>query len=318
MTDSRPSPTSRSAGPAPAPDRGPLDDRFYDLVEARFRRILRDNPDFATFLGIHTEDHRLGDGERDAVLERDRRRAGPPRRRRGDRPGRPVDRGRVRARPRDPQPPARPVRRRGPPDLGTALDRPRRRRRRAVRCCSPATSRRSPSVSTSIAGRLEDVARVPRSEHGAGRSVRQVRLWQTIEIESAGEMPGLFDEIVAAGDGVLADGRAAPPRAAADGGQGGRGRLRGLAREHAGRAAPTTGRSGASATTSSSPCGRSTASTPTTSWRSARSSSPSTSEARVAAAREIDPNVDRADGRRPDQERPSGRRSRRRSTPTAT
>ena len=54
--------------PAPAPDRGPLDDRFYDLVEARFRRIVRDHPDFATFIGIHTEDHRLASGERDAVL----------------------------------------------------------------------------------------------------------------------------------------------------------------------------------------------------------------------------------------------------------
>src|SRR4029077_2866633 len=54
--------------PEPAPDRGPLDDGFYDLVESRFRRIVRDHPDFATFIGIHTEDHRLGSGERDAVL----------------------------------------------------------------------------------------------------------------------------------------------------------------------------------------------------------------------------------------------------------
>ena len=54
--------------PGPAPDRGALDDRFYDLVEERFRRIVRDHPDFATFIGIHTEDHRLGSGERDAVL----------------------------------------------------------------------------------------------------------------------------------------------------------------------------------------------------------------------------------------------------------
>ena len=47
---------------------GPLDDRFYDLVEARFRRVIRENPVAGTYLGIHTEDHRLGDASRDAVL----------------------------------------------------------------------------------------------------------------------------------------------------------------------------------------------------------------------------------------------------------
>jgi len=54
--------------PAPAPDAGPLDERLYDLVEARFRRVLADNPIAGTYLGIHTEEHRLGDGSRDAVL----------------------------------------------------------------------------------------------------------------------------------------------------------------------------------------------------------------------------------------------------------
>jgi uncharacterized protein (DUF885 family) len=54
--------------PVRAPDPGPLDDRFYDLVEARVRRLFEDNPAFATQHGIHTEDHRLGDASRDAVL----------------------------------------------------------------------------------------------------------------------------------------------------------------------------------------------------------------------------------------------------------
>ena len=54
--------------PAPAPDAGPLDGALYDLAEARFRRIVRDNPIVGTYLGIHTEDDRLGDGSRDAVL----------------------------------------------------------------------------------------------------------------------------------------------------------------------------------------------------------------------------------------------------------
>ena len=54
----------------PEPDAapGPLDDHLYDLVEARFRRVIRDNPTVATYLGIHTDDDRLADGSRDAVL----------------------------------------------------------------------------------------------------------------------------------------------------------------------------------------------------------------------------------------------------------
>jgi uncharacterized protein (DUF885 family) len=54
--------------PAAAPDEGPLDSRLYDLVERRVRRLLAANPTKATYLGIHSEDHRLGDASRDTVL----------------------------------------------------------------------------------------------------------------------------------------------------------------------------------------------------------------------------------------------------------
>jgi uncharacterized protein (DUF885 family) len=47
---------------------GPLDERLFDLVETRFRRLIRDNPVLGTYVGIHTEDDRLGDASRDAVL----------------------------------------------------------------------------------------------------------------------------------------------------------------------------------------------------------------------------------------------------------
>lgn len=56
--------------PEPAPDRGPLDDDLYDLVESRFRRIVADDPVAATLLGLHDADERLADGTRDAVLGR--------------------------------------------------------------------------------------------------------------------------------------------------------------------------------------------------------------------------------------------------------
>jgi uncharacterized protein (DUF885 family) len=55
--------------PAPASDAGPQDERFYDLVEARFRRLIRHIPVLATYAGIHTEDGRLGDGTREAMLQ---------------------------------------------------------------------------------------------------------------------------------------------------------------------------------------------------------------------------------------------------------
>ena len=54
--------------PEPSVDRGPLDDRFYDLVEERFVRLVRDNPILGTALGLHRDDDLLGDGSREQVL----------------------------------------------------------------------------------------------------------------------------------------------------------------------------------------------------------------------------------------------------------
>ena len=56
--------------PATAPDRGPGDDPFYDLVEDRFRRLVEADPVMATYYGIHAWDDRLPDGSRDHVLAR--------------------------------------------------------------------------------------------------------------------------------------------------------------------------------------------------------------------------------------------------------
>jgi len=54
--------------PGRAPDEGPLDDAFYDLVEARFARVVTEDPVMATYLGIHAWDDRLPDASRDHVL----------------------------------------------------------------------------------------------------------------------------------------------------------------------------------------------------------------------------------------------------------
>jgi uncharacterized protein (DUF885 family) len=60
-------PTLDLPRPDAGADAGPLDAAFYDLVEARFRRLLADNPSLATYLGVHDFDDQLGDPHRDAV-----------------------------------------------------------------------------------------------------------------------------------------------------------------------------------------------------------------------------------------------------------
>jgi uncharacterized protein (DUF885 family) len=188
--------------PAPALDRGPLDDRFYDLVEMRFRRIVRDHPDFATFMGIHTEDHRLADGEREAVI--------------GEIAAERAHLAAVEA--IDPTGLSAMAR------LERDLEIHNVRRDLFDQDVQRIWERRStaldgvgdplfalfardfaplPERLVALTSRLEAVPTFLTASRS--RAVGpQVRLWQTIEIETAGEMPILFDEIVAAGDGVLA------------------------------------------------------------------------------------------------------------------
>ncbi len=68
MTD--PAHDSANALPRPEPARvpGPLDERFYDLVERRFVRLMHDNPILATAIGLHDHDGELGDGGRETLL----------------------------------------------------------------------------------------------------------------------------------------------------------------------------------------------------------------------------------------------------------
>ncbi|HXG25834.1 MAG TPA: DUF885 domain-containing protein [Candidatus Binatia bacterium] len=54
---------------------GPLDDALYDLIESRFRRVVEEEPTWATYLGIHAWDDRLPDPSRERILgdaEKDR------------------------------------------------------------------------------------------------------------------------------------------------------------------------------------------------------------------------------------------------------
>jgi uncharacterized protein (DUF885 family) len=183
--------------PEPAVDAGPLDARLYDLVEARFRRIVADNPLVGTYLGIHTEDHRFGDGTRDAVLaELAAEKAHLAEIEALDEDGLSSD--------------ARLERdleihnvRRGIFD--TEVVRTWERRSTALDVIgdglflvfaqdfAPLEERLD-----SIASRLEAVPEYLAQSRDRA-AVPQVRAWQELEIESAADLPSFFDEIIKAG-----------------------------------------------------------------------------------------------------------------------
>jgi uncharacterized protein (DUF885 family) len=199
--------------PQPSPDAGPLDQQLYDLVEAHFRTLIRQNPLLGTYLGIHTEDHRLGDGSRDTVLgdlETERRHlaalqglddAGLS----GDaRFERDLEIHNTRRQIFD-----------------TAEIRTWERRSTALdligdgiflifaRDYAPLAERLD-----AIAGRLEAVPTFL-AESRTRAVVPQVRAWQQLEIESAANLPGFFAEVTAAAAG-LPEGERRRLEAAAD------------------------------------------------------------------------------------------------------
>jgi uncharacterized protein (DUF885 family) len=188
--------------PAPAPDAGPDDERFYDLVEARFRRLVHTDPVLGTFLGVHERDDALGDASRELLFaEVDAERAHLTAIEAID----PTDLS---------------------PTVGFERDLELHNVRRAIFDVDVLRiwERRSTGLDTigdglfllfardhaplaerleTITGRLEDIPAF--LEAGKSRAtVPQVRRWQQLEIESAGDLPAFFDEIVHAADGVLA------------------------------------------------------------------------------------------------------------------
>jgi uncharacterized protein (DUF885 family) len=186
--------------PQPSPDAGPIDDRLYDLVEAHFRTLIRQNPLLGTYLGIHTEDHRLGDGSRETVLgdlETERRHLAALE---------------------------------GLDDAGLSEDARFERdleihntRRQIFDTAEIRTwERRSTALDVigdgiflifardyaplaerlaAIAGRLEAVPTFL-AESRTRAVVPQVRAWQELEIESAANLPGFFAEVTAAASGL--------------------------------------------------------------------------------------------------------------------
>ncbi len=187
--------------PAPATDAGPLDDRFWDLVDGHFRAYVAAHPDAGTFLGIHSGDGRLPDGSRDAVVaEIEAERAHMVAIESLDdaalsesvRFERDLELNNVRRRLFELETHRVWERR------GTAMD--------VVGDGLFAIFARDyaplPERLDSMTARLEAIP----AFLAASRSrltATPVRTWQQLEIESAEEMPGLFGEIAAAGEDVL-------------------------------------------------------------------------------------------------------------------
>ncbi len=183
--------------PDPAPVKGPLDDQFYDLVEANFRESMVARPDVATFLGIHTEDHRLPDGSRDAIEAQVRR----------------AHQHRSAIEAIDPGGLSAEVRFERDIELHNLglelfdLEEERQWERRSsamdgigdplfglfARNYAPLEERLD-----AMTGRLEGIPRFL-TEHRTRPRGPQVRLWQELELESGSTLPSFFDEIVAAG-----------------------------------------------------------------------------------------------------------------------
>jgi uncharacterized protein (DUF885 family) len=199
LTDPRP--VTALTRPAPAAEPGALDDAFYDLVETRFARLISDNPVLGTALGLHRDDDLLGDGSREALLselaaEREHLTAVDA-----------IDPKRL-------SPEARFERDLELHNLRRTIfetDELRLWERRSFALDHIGDSlfllfardhAELPERLGAIAGRLEAAATYL-EEAKTRATVPQVRRWQQMEIETAAELPSFFDEIVAAGAGVL-------------------------------------------------------------------------------------------------------------------
>lgn len=180
---------------------GPLDDHLYDLVEDRFRRLVRADPILATGLGLHEHDDELGDPSRAALLDEIA-----------------ADRAHLGA-----------VEALDPAALSPSarFERDLEIHNLQLTGCEAAEvriwERRSFALDTvgtglfllfardhaplaerlaAIAGRLEGIpAYLDASKDRADGP--QVRLWQGLEIEAAGELPSLFDELLTAAVSAL-------------------------------------------------------------------------------------------------------------------
>jgi uncharacterized protein (DUF885 family) len=180
---------------------GPLDARFWDLVESHFRHMLKDHPVFATYMGIHDLDGDLDDGTRDAViqeiadakrLQTDIEAIDPAGLSESVRIERELALHNVRRELFDSEVHRVWERRSTAMDaIGDALF------AGFARDFAPLADRLA-----SLTSRIEGVP-VLLEQHRSRAAAPQVKLWQELELDAGEFIPALFGEIKAAGHGVL-------------------------------------------------------------------------------------------------------------------
>jgi uncharacterized protein (DUF885 family) len=187
--------------PASKPTAGPADERFWEIVEADFRRMVDQHPIVATYVGLHGADDKLDDATRDGVvqeiddahrLESELEAIEPNELSESVRFERELALHNVRRALFDMEVHRVWERRSTAMDaVGDALF------SIFARDFAPLKDRLA-----SLTSRLE-AAPAFIEQHKTRATAPQVRLWQELEIESGSQMPYLFSEIKAAGHGVL-------------------------------------------------------------------------------------------------------------------
>jgi uncharacterized protein (DUF885 family) len=187
--------------PESTPTPGPLDEQFWELIEASFRDAMRRHPIYATYLGIHDYDDQLGDASRDGV-EHDIAEA-----HRQLTELQALDTAGLSESVRFERELAIHNLRRELFD--SEVHRVWERRSTAMDGVGDALFSLFARDFAPLAERLDSITQrleaVPAflEQHKTRATAPQVRLWQELEIDSGEQMPFLFDEIKAAGHGVL-------------------------------------------------------------------------------------------------------------------
>jgi uncharacterized protein (DUF885 family) len=187
--------------PASKPAAGPADDRFWGIVEADFRRMVEQHPILATYVGLHAGDVRLDDATRDAVIQEidDAHRI--------ERELEAIDPNELSDSVRFERELALHNVRRELFDM--EVHRVWERRSLAMDAVGDALfsvfARDFAPLKDRLASLTARLEAVPAflDQHRTRATAPQVRLWQELEIESGGDMPTLFEEVKAAGRGVL-------------------------------------------------------------------------------------------------------------------
>jgi Uncharacterized protein conserved in bacteria len=187
--------------PASKPTAGPADDRFWSIVEADFRRMVEQHPIMGTYVGLHDGDDRLDDATRDAVTQEiaDAHRF--------EREVEAIEPAELSDSVRFERELALHNVRRGLFDMET--HRVWERRSTAMDAVGDALfsvfARDFAPLKDRLASLTSRLEAVPAflEQHKTRATAPQVRLWQELEIESGGDMPTLFEEVKAAGVGVL-------------------------------------------------------------------------------------------------------------------